>query len=210
MNNRSLPDRIKKSLKGTLPGSKAHNLMSVIGHHSEKGLPLDCLDAGVMALFFPEGENWKLIFIKRSSRYHDDRHKGQIGFPGGKYEESDENIMTTALREVNEEIGVESGKIKVLGQLSKLYIPVSNFLVHPFVGVLDFVPEFDLQTQEVDELILSDFDTFFQKRIIKRTDIQIEKGIHLRNVPYYDLNGEVLWGATAMILTELFYLLESA
>ncbi|TVQ50280.1 MAG: CoA pyrophosphatase [Saprospirales bacterium] len=204
-----LPIRLSEALSGDLPGFEAHKIMGVAGHYRRQQPASDCSKAGVLALFYHLNGSWKLIFIRRSNRYQDDRHKGQIGFPGGKYEEQDENLMKTALREANEEIGVEPNRIDVLGKLSKLYIPVSNFLVHPYVGVLDGVPQFRLQPTEVDDVLTPDFHIFFDKKNMKTTDIPIDIGIYLRNVPYFDINGQVLWGATAMILSELLWVLES-
>lgn len=204
----NLPIRLERSLKGKLPGYKAHQKMGVSGHYSLSQPPENCHLAGVMALLFPKDNKWKLTFIKRSNRYPDDRHKGQIGFPGGRLEDVDIDLKSTALRELNEEIGVQIDSVNVLGQLSELYIPVSNYLVYPFVGYLNTEPEFTLQKTEVDGLITPDFDVFFNKSIVKSTVIEIATGIHIRNVPYYDLDGEVLWGATAMIMSELLHILE--
>ena len=209
MDFNNLPVRIAEALSGNLPGFDAHKIMGVSGHYRRQQPAANCSKAGVLALFYQEKGNWKLIFIRRSSRYHDDRHKGQIGFPGGRYEKYDNNLMETALREANEEIGVDPNRIQVLGKLSKLYIPVSNFLVHPYVGLLDGVPQFKLQTTEVDAVLTPEFHIFFDEKIKKTTDIPIAEGIHLKNVPYFDLNGQVLWGATAMILTELLWVLDN-
>ncbi len=209
MDFNNLPVRIREALSGDLPGFDAHKIMGVSGHYRRQEPPEDCSQAGVLALFYQEKGIWKLIFIRRSNRYHDDRHKGQIGFPGGKYEDHDDNLMETALREANEEIGVNPNQIEVLGKLSKLYIPVSNFLVHPYVGVFDGIPDFRLQTAEIDVVLTPEFHIFFEEKIKKTTDIPIAKGIQLKNIPYYDLNGQVLWGATAMILTELLLVLDN-
>jgi len=203
MSNLSFIHHLEKKLQQPLPGHKAHQKMYVIGHAARANPPEDALQAGVMALFFPLGESWQLIFIKRSNRYHDDRHKGQIGFPGGKYESEDRDLMDTALRETREEIGVEAEKIKVLGSLSELYIPVSQFNVHPFVGFLEKKPEFSLQAEEVDRVIYCGIHRFFNKDCRSRKDMDVDEGIRIHGVPYYDLEGEVLWGATAMITSEL-------
>lgn len=200
--------QLRDKLRGPLPGYDAHKKMWVIGHHRRVESPANARKAGVMALFIPGENNWELVFIKRSNKYHDDRHKGQIGFPGGKYEEWDSDLMQTALRETEEEIGVTPDRVEVLGKLSNLFIPVSNFMVHPYVGYLSRRPTFKLQESEVADLITCKYTHFFNGKIRNFCDIQVDSGIQLKNVPYFDLNGEVLWGATAMILSELLQIIE--
>ena len=130
-------------------------------------------------------------------------HSGQIGFPGGKYEEIDKNLEATALRESHEEIGIQEQDVQIVGRLSDLYIPVSDFLVHPFVGYLDYAPMFVLQENEVKDILEVDFELFFLPKILKKMDYRINEKMTLRDVPYFDINGHVVWGATAMILGEL-------
>lgn len=204
-------EKLKDALCLNLPGREAHMEMAVTGHHGRNEPPENVSRAGVMALFFPgENQSPNLIFIRRSSVYHDDRHKGQIGFPGGKRETEDRDMLATALRETEEEIGITSDEINVLGKLSRLYIPVSNFLVHPFVGVLSNRPEFVLQPSEIDEVITFPLHQLLAIESRKRTRIKISNGIHLENVPYFDLNGRVLWGATAMMTAELLKVVQNS
>ncbi|TVR80405.1 MAG: CoA pyrophosphatase [Saprospirales bacterium] len=202
-------EKVREGLSGNLPGHEAHLEMAVIGHHGRRQPPVNASHAAVMALFVPgEKAGMELVFIKRSTQYQDDRHKGQIGFPGGKREPEDIDILRTALRETEEEIGVSSDSINVLGNLSHLYIPVSNFLVYPFVGVIETRPEFTLQTAEINEIITFPLSRLLSKESRKRTRIQISSGIHLENVPYFDLRGKILWGATAMMTAELIRVID--
>ncbi|TVR85942.1 MAG: CoA pyrophosphatase [Saprospirales bacterium] len=205
----SLMQNIEKALKDSLPGHKAHMEMAVVGHHRKAEAPGKANKAGVLALFIP-GENGctELVFIRRSSHYHDDRHKGQIGFPGGKKERVDSDIRETALRETYEEIGVDPVEVEVLGKLSNLYIPVSNFLVYPFVGFVRSRPKFSLQETEIAEVITCDYKRLLNYDCRNTTKIELSNGIHLENVPYFDLKGKILWGATAMMMAELVHVLK--
>ena len=144
-----------------------------------------------------------MVFIRRTSADERDRHAGQIGLPGGKREEADRTLEMVALREAQEEIGVTPADVRLLGRLSELYIPVSNFVVHPFVGYLEYRPQFLLQEMEVDEVIEVPFRHFADPTIIQKTDIELVDRVRLRNVPYFDLDGQILWGATAMMISEL-------
>ncbi len=205
----SLMQNIEKALREPLPGHKAHMEMAVVGHHRKAEAPEEANKAGVLALFIPDKNgHTELVFIRRSSHYHDDRHKGQIGFPGGKKEREDNDMRETALRETKEEIGVEPAEVEVLGKLSNLYIPVSNFLVHPYVGYMRSRPEFSLQETEIAEVITCDYKRLLNEDCRDTTKIELSSGIHLENVPYFDLKGKILWGATAMMMAELVHVLK--
>lgn len=162
--------------------------------------------AAVTIVLFPSPEDISLIFIRRSAR-SDDHHSGQISFPGGKLEEDDTNLQETALRELKEETGVLTSHENVLGELSPLYIPVSNFNVQPFVIGLSHKPQTARQESEV-----ADIFSFSLTRLLKS---QIEyktlsaRGYRLKDVPYYNLDGRTLWGATAMITNEFLSVVRS-
>ena len=144
-----------------------------------------------------------MILIQRVSSNPNDRHGGQIGFPGGKQEESDKSLEMTAIRETEEEIGIKGNDVQVLGNLTELYIPVSNFLVYPYVGYLSYTPEFKRQETEVNLILEVPFAHFLDPSIRQVIDLQVRKNITLKNVPYFNINGKVLWGATAMMMSEL-------
>ncbi len=156
-----------------------------------------------MALLYPRSDDWYMVFILRKSNNARDRHRGQIGFPGGRYEETDADLSVTARRETEEEVGVYMTDIELLGSLTDLYIPVSNFLVSPFVGKLNYAPTFVPQESEVDEILEVPFRQLADPTIVKQTDMTVGEGITLNQVPYFDLQGKVLWGATAMMVSEL-------
>jgi 8-oxo-dGTP pyrophosphatase MutT (NUDIX family) len=132
-------------------------------------------------------------------------HGGQISFPGGKFDPPDANLQETALRETKEEIGVPAGTITLLGPLSPLYIPVSEYEVYPFIGFCDSRPDFKIDPHEVDYLI--------EARMIDLLDPSTRKEKHYSSdrvtgtVPYFNLDGNEVWGATAMILNEFLRLI---
>lgn len=194
---------LKKSLKETLPGEAAQMIMAPVSRDIQmkyKNDTSNALEAAVLILFFPESQEIFIPFIKRPE--YDGVHSGQIAFPGGRYEIGDENIMKTALREAHEEIGINYNDVSLIGTLSKLYIPPSNYLVTPVVGYSRKKPQFSIDPQEVDQLLL-----FSLNDILNRNAKGVSKvmtGLNLRmNVPSYDIDDHIIWGATAMIISEL-------
>lgn len=127
-------------------------------------------------------------------------HPGQIGFPGGMVESTDNSLIDTALRETWEELGIEKGSIKILGTLSELYISVSSFLIYPIIGWYDIKPDFRLNPFEVEKLILF---PLIQNQNRNDTAI-VETSTGQLVVPCFRYEDEIIWGATAMILAELF------
>lgn len=157
--------------------------------------------AGVMALFYPD-RDWQthLVLILRNT--YPGVHSNQIGFPGGKQEEGDKDMLQTAIRETNEEIGVPTPGIKVVRALSEIYIPPSNFEVYPFLGLYEETFSFEIQESEVAELLevrLTDFMDD-KKMITQNLTTSYAENIE---VPAFMLNGHVVWGATAMMLSEI-------
>lgn len=201
-------DHLAQNLQRPLPGQPAQYRMAHAVRRHQSTPPPDARQAGVMALLFPEQDGWHLTFIQRVATNPNDRHSGQISFPGGKYEPGDENLLQTALRETHEEIGVPPAQVTVLGALTPLYIPVSNFEVHPFVGCTDSPPVFSPQASEVTAVLTIPITYFSDPASVRKADITVGPNITLKSVPYFDLNGEVLWGATAMILSELLAVAE--
>ena len=195
-------NRLEARLRDPLPGQEAQYKLA----HKVRQQPAtpgpDARIASVLALFYPDANDWNIALIQRVATERD-RHSGQISFPGGKQEPEDPNLAFTALREAEEEIGVPPKDVKVLGSLSPLFIPVSNFLVHPFVGHIAYRPNFNQQTTEVADLVELPLPSLGDPAIIGTTDIAISSRMTLREVPYFDVNGKVVWGATAMILSEL-------
>jgi 8-oxo-dGTP pyrophosphatase MutT (NUDIX family) len=155
--------------------------------------------SSVLILFFPENGRIKLALIQRPE--YDGVHSGQIAFPGGKKEEADKSLMETALRETFEEIGVLPEKVKIIGKLSQLYIPPSNFLVEPFVGFAAEMPDFKADPTEVSEIVIVDLDDLLDESSFQFKEITT-RGFN-KEVPCYFVSGKIVWGATSMIISEL-------
>jgi 8-oxo-dGTP pyrophosphatase MutT (NUDIX family) len=190
----------REILQVQLPGEKAHLRMAPTfrGHFQHSSEPTQ---AAVLALLYPSGDKDTLVFIKRNE--YDGPHSAQVSFPGGAWEEGDGSLENTALREAREELGITE-KIDILGTLTPLHIPVSNFMVHPFLGWMERRPEFDPDPSEVQYVIEVGLRELLdpancQREIIFHHNRQIE-------APYYLAGKEKIWGATAMMLSEVLQL----
>lgn len=157
--------------------------------------------AGVMALFYPnkQGETMLVLILRKSYK---GVHSAQIGFPGGKVEPEDFNLQATALRETQEEIGVNAEKIQVLRALTRIYIPPSNFWVYPFIGITDHSPTFTPQESEVETIIEVKLDDFLNDNFITDAILSTSYATNIK-VPAFQLNGHIVWGATGMMLNEV-------
>jgi len=163
--------------------------------------------SGVMILFFVnDNEELCIVFIRRSD--YVGIHAGQMGLPGGRYEEKDENTMQTALRETFEEIGIEPEKIKVIGRLTGLYIPPSNFHVDPYIGFLTQKPDYKIDTREVKSVVELKLSDFFSANAIHWKDFKTHGSEKLTSAPFYKIGETEIWGATAMIISELLDMLK--
>lgn len=199
---------LEKALQTPLPGREAQYKMAHAVRHNMPSPPKDARIACVMILLYPKNEALYVTLIERmSTKKKGDRHSGQISFPGGKLESSDASLLDGALRETEEEVGIDSKKIQTLGALTDLYIPVSNFLVYPFVGYLPEQAQFVLQPTEVQSILETPLDLLQNPATTQLTNIQIPEGT-LKNVPYYNVFGHTVWGATAMILSEFLAVLK--
>lgn len=157
-------------------------------------------ESAVLALFYPDVHNNTKILLTLRSNYKG-VHAAQISFPGGKKDKNDIGLVHTALRETEEEIGVDKNNVTIIRELSKTYIPPSNFWVHPFVGYLGKTPSFTInyEVESLIEVLVSDLidDSFLST---KNLTTSYMKNI---DVPCFKLNGYIVWGATAMILSEI-------
>ncbi len=198
----SFIEKIKTQFINPLPGRAAQYKMAPRIARESNPAP-NARIACVLALLYPKNNDWNIVLIERMpSNNINDRHSGQISFPGGKYETSDGSLTKAALREAEEEIGVISKDISIIGQMSDMYIPVSNFLVHPFVGYMDYRPKFIPQPSEVKDILEVPIPKLQDPSTIQFTDLKIPTGLTLKAVPHYNLNGHIVWGATAMMLSE--------
>lgn len=164
-------------------------------------------DSAVLVLLFPFQQQIQLCLIRRPSTMKN--HAGQIAFPGGKKESEDLNLVQTALREAQEEIGVAREDVEILGQLSTVYVQISEFLITPVVGWLNKAPEIVVDSSEVDEVFFISLDDIANQG--NRCEREMDTRTGRINVPGYEINGFFIWGATAMMLAELvdLYLDES-
>ncbi len=190
-------ENLKNELKKELPGEKAQIKMAPDLRNQLKTTD-KCKTAGVLILLYRKNQELHIAFIQRTD--YNGPHSGQISFPGGKSEESDKDIIYTALRESNEEIGVNITEVDILGQLTPLYIPVSNFVVYPTVGMYSNTPIFKADPNEVKEVIEIKLTDLLNPN--NCTSKEFKYGDLSFMAPIYNPNNLTIWGATAMILSE--------
>lgn len=197
-----LIEKIEQRLQNPLPGRAAQLRMAHVTRQRYVDAPNEARQAAVLLALFPKNDEWHIVLIERNANDRD-QHGGQLSFPGGKVEPTDGTLLNTALREAEEEVGIAREQVKILGGLTELYIPVSNFQVHPFLGYLEAAPSYQVQEAEVSQVLEIPLSHFYRPEIRLTTDIRVNQYITLKNVPYFQLQKHVLWGATAMILNEL-------
>ncbi|MCC9041300.1 CoA pyrophosphatase [Myroides sp. M-43] len=156
--------------------------------------------SAVMMLLYPKGIDTSLLLIERSNG--GGVHAGQVGFPGGKYEQEDQTLEVTALRETGEEVGIGAENIEVLKAFTQVYIPPSNFIVQPYLGIMNCTPNLQLSEHEVASIIEMPLSTLLDDSIVKQVGLQTSYANYI-NVPAYVFNDFTIWGATAMMLSEL-------
>lgn len=203
-------ERLRKRLQQPLPGEEHQFLMAPLHRERMRDLPVHALDprkSAVLILLFPQDDKVRTVLIERP--VYDGVHSGQVAFPGGKFDPGDAELVNTALRETFEEIGVPGNEITVIGRLTDLYINPSNFLVSPFIGYMKRVPEFVPDAREVNKVITIDLDLLKDTSIKGMKTITHSSGFKLKT-PYYEVEGLTVWGATAMIISELNTVLEEA
>jgi len=200
-----IKNKLMEGFRHALPGENAHELMSVPGRGRYPIVPENAKKAAVLVFLYPKVDRVFITLIKRET--HDkDRHSGQISFPGGSMEATDDYPIQTAIREAHEEIGIPT-EIEVLGTLSSLYIPVSGFYVSPVVAIHHTPIIFTVQASEVKEILEVDLAMLIRSGSKSKRDIKINSGFLLKEVPCYEIHGTIVWGATAMILSELEWLI---
>lgn len=188
---------LKKRLTLPLPGQEAQFLMAPSFRLSMTQTSISA-KAGVLILLYPESSEWNIVFMKRPD--YEGVHGGQISFPGGKFDPADSGLVQTALREAKEEIGINPESIEILGTLTPLYIPVSEYEVYPVVGIAAEKPQFVIDPYEVQYLIETPLSVLLDPQICKEKPYQSSR--YTGTVPYFLVQGHEIWGATAMILSE--------
>lgn len=193
---------LTEALSQPLPGLHAQLRMSSMRRVQElmSSVPSARVKpSGVLLLLYPVGKDLFIVFIQRPE--YGGVHAGQISLPGGKQEPDDPDLTTTALRESKEEVGIVPERVRILGKLSDLYIPPSRYLVSPFVGYCSTRPEFVKDPAEVEEIIEVKICDLFSESAYQVTRHKVGLGIQIK-APAFVVNGHVIWGATAMILSE--------
>jgi 8-oxo-dGTP pyrophosphatase MutT (NUDIX family) len=188
-------------LQQELPGFEAQKRMMNINRPYVSVTPETARQSGVLILLYPEMQAVNIVLIERSK--DGGVHSGQIALPGGKKEDSDPDIVATALREAQEEVSLDPAGVQVIGQLTPLYIPVSNFIVHPVVGVCSREPALLPSEWEVARILkLSLADAFGRKETV-HAQASGFPGLTIQTLAYLMSDESYIWGATAMILSEL-------
>ncbi len=200
MKPHSFLNHLRERLNEPLPGKKAQQRMSPTRRFPTKCSPniLKCKEGAVLILLYQQNDSWYLPLILRPT--YDGAHSGQISLPGGKRESIDSSFIETALRETEEEIGIKADNIHFIGAITPIYIPKSNYIVHPYIGYIEDTPKFIPDSKEVERIIELPLDALSNDQIKGTYKFQYEdKSLE---APSWIVEGEHLWGATAMILSE--------
>jgi len=196
---------LEKGLKGPLPGLKAQLKMITKprpGNKVYQEVEDTSIKAGVLILLYPWNNQLHMVLTRRTARV--DFHQKQISFPGGRQEKG-ESFEQTALREAHEELKILPESVRILGKLTPLYIPPSNYCICPVVATISVRPDFQPFALEVAEVIEVPLDHLLNPQNVRR-EMWTYKGAQIE-VPFYFFKGYKIWGATAMVLAELVELL---
>ena len=199
-------EALAQRLSQPLPGAEAHRKMASSARNAPpyQAVPNErTRQSAVLLLLYPHRGEVFLPLILRPA--YEGIHGGQMAFPGGGHERQDQTLVRTALREAQEEIGIKASDVHVLGALSGLYIPPSNYQVLPVVGYLPYQPEFFPDPREVADVIEVGLDPLSDVRIVGAKEMRVRDA--LIQAPFYLVNDRTVWGATAMILSEFLVVL---
>ena len=195
---------VPKIIEASLPAFDAHVKMAPLDRvESLKNIDVEGKNprvAAVMMLFYPKNDATHLVLIVRNS--YKGVHSAQIAFPGGKYELGDQNFAETALRETHEELGIHPDKIEILKPFTELYIPPSNFMVYPFLGISKEELVFTPQLSEVADIIELPLSLFLDDALVVNTNLSTSYADNI-SIPAFKIEEHIVWGATAMMLSEL-------
>ena len=199
---------VRRALQQPLPGLPAQLRMSPPGRVVTLPTGATAREAGVLVLLYPVQGELHFVLTRRNERLGN--HSGQISFPGGRREHGDVNIATTALREANEELGILNAGIEIIGELTELFVPPSNFVIHPVIAFAAQTPAFTPQPDEVAEVIEVKLMRLLDPSIkctVPRSLLSLNGQVVM--APAYRLAGHDVWGATAMVLSEFETLLRN-
>jgi 8-oxo-dGTP pyrophosphatase MutT (NUDIX family) len=201
MSLEELHRKLELRLKKPLPGAEAHDVLRAIPVGAtiprfEHKLPPR--PGSVLILLYEDGGSINFPLIKRS--VYLGAHSGQVSLPGGKAEEG-EDIIETALREAEEEVGIDRKDVEVVGMLSKFFVIPSNYLVTPVIAIARRTPAFNPDPKEVDHILYGSIDQLIDVSAIRNKEI-LAAGQFRMMAPHFEIENEVVWGATAMMLNE--------
>ncbi len=201
-----------KQIKEAVPyGIEAHRMMSPKERapflYVDEFKDLSPKESAVMMLLYPKKGKTYLLLIERA--VYKGVHSGQIGFPGGKFDSTDTDLKHTALREVYEEVGITKTEIQVIKPYSKIYIPPSNFYVQPFLGIATKELNFSPNPDEVAAIIELPLEVIFEDKFVEQVDLKTSYS-EQTPVPAFRYNNYIIWGATAMMISELKETLRSS
>lgn len=202
--------KLSKAFSRPLPGWDAQK--ELINYDRPKPDNIEAVDpdarqSAVLALLYPKNGEIHTVLILRNT--YEGTHSGQISFPGGKREDHDHSLWDTATREAQEEVGIDRSIIHKVGKLTPVYIPPSRFLVTPFLAFANREPRFQRDPVEVRRIIESPVSPFLDRGKIAEKKMFIKSMKGSVDIKYFDLEGETLWGATAMIISEISEVLRS-
>ncbi len=202
-------NKLQERLQEPLPGAAVQDKMQASLRYPNNWRPKakTAKKAGVLLLLYPHNTSIYTALMQRTEDGY--AHSGQISLPGGRYEEADDNLIQTALRETEEEFGVARHLPSIIGSLSELYITASNTLVLPSIASLTERPTFSPDPKEVAQIIEVDLQHLSDKNIISKKVITHKAGYYSVEAPFYNIHQQhTLWGATARMMSEFLHLIE--
>lgn len=199
--------KLKQQLQLPLPGTEVQFEMAHINREKlkfEDLNPSQYKSSAVLLLLIKRENGFYIPLTERHT--YNGAHSGQVSFPGGKFDETDKDLQSTALRECYEEIGIDKN-IELIGQLTPIYIPVSKFMVSPFVAFLkEDEVTYNINPNEVKSILELSVSDLKLPELVKETFVEPAPGFKFKT-PYFDVEGKIVWGATAMILNEFKHVL---
>lgn len=198
------PHKFSEEIQKGIPGEQSHIKMAPLNR------PLSSIalqssstirESAVSINLYREDQQIHCILIQRPT--YDGVHSGQVAFPGGKKDPEDIDLEYTARRENFEEVGISINQGVLLGELTEVYIPVSSFLVKPFIFFYEELPMLTADSREVAEIFSFSLEELIDESSFSTMEVQFPNGITQKNIPCFVLNGKEIWGATALILNEL-------